>query len=57
MGMVLLSLFVLLLQDDGMELLQACSIDEWELAEGLIMSGSALEAQDTVIFRLDLQLI
>ena len=56
MDMVLLSLFVLLLQDDGMELLQACSVDEWELAEGLIMSGSTLEAQDTVIFRLDMRL-
>ena len=42
-------IFVLLLQDDGKELMQACADEEWELAEGLIMSGSTLEAQDKVI--------
>ena len=42
-------IFVLLLQDDGKELMQACADEEWELAEGLIISGSKLEARDKVI--------
>ena len=42
-------IFVLLLQTDGKELMQACADEEWELAEGLIISGSTLEAQDKVI--------
>ena len=37
------------MQDDGQELLQACTSELWDVAEALIMSGGMLEAQDKVI--------
>ena len=42
---------MLLVQDPdaGRELLQACASEQWDVAEALIDSGSALEAQDKVI--------
>ena len=49
---VVITLVVLLVQDPdaGRELLQACTSEQWDVAEALIDSGSALEAQDKVIF-------
>ena len=44
----LLLLVVSLVQVDGQELLQACTSEQWDLAEVLIVSGSTLEAQDKV---------
>ena len=46
--MLLLFSVVLLVQDDGQDLLQACTSEQWDLAEALIVSGSTLEAQDKV---------
>ena len=40
---------MLFVQDDGQELLQACTSEQWDVAEALIISGSMLEAQDKVI--------
>ena len=50
---------MLLVQDPdaGRELLEACTSEQWDVAEALIDSGSALEAQDKVIvFGLDMSL-
>lgn len=46
--MPLLPSVVLLVQADGEDLLQACTSEQWDLAEALIVSGSTLEAQDKV---------
>ena len=40
---------MLLVQDDGKELLQACISEQWEMVEVLIVTGSTLEAQDKVL--------
>ena len=37
------------MQVDGQELLQACTSEQWDVAEALIKSGSTLEAQDKVV--------
>lgn len=44
----LLPSVVSIVQADGQELLQACTSEQWDLAEVLIVSGSTLEAQDKV---------
>ena len=42
-------LFSLLVQADGQELLRACTREQWDVAEDLILSESTLEAQDKVV--------
>ena len=42
-------LSMLLVQDDGQELLQACISEQWDVAKVLIVTGSTLEAQDKVM--------
>ena len=44
----LLPSVISLVQVDGQELLQACTSEQWDLAEVFIVSGSMLEAQDKV---------
>lgn len=43
--MPLLPSVFLLVQADGQDLLQACTSEQWDLAEALIVSGSTLEAR------------
>ena len=46
---IFIVLSMLLVQDDGQELLQACISEQWDMAKVLIMTGSTLEAQDEVM--------
>ena len=37
------------MQADGQELLQACTSEQWDVAEALIVLGNTLEAPDKVV--------